>query len=327
MSSLSDNVIMASLDNALIQLNRYLAVFILLFGVIGNILNIFVLSQRKLRINTCAWLFLISSIVNIIALIFGLLTRILSTWSLDVTATIGWTCKLRAFILFNSRTIAFWLITLASIDRCLLSSRHIYYRQMSTLQNAQRGFIVIVLISTIVFIHLVYCYDANQINSPLKCYGISTSCRLYSDLTFAFITVIIPLVLMSIFGSITISNVFQIKKRIYPAEKFDGKIIHKTNFPTRKTDQQLLVMLCIQIILLGIFTVPLVIQRLYTTITMNAVKSALQNKIDNFLYNFLFLLYSIANGMPFYIYTLTGGSTFRNALFKLLFRNKQKIVG
>ncbi|CAF1551301.1 unnamed protein product, partial [Adineta steineri] len=119
MSSLSDNVIMASLDNALIQLNRYLAVFILLFGVIGNILNIFVLSQRKLRINTCAWLFLISSIVNIIALIFGLLTRILSTWSLDVTATIGWTCKLRAFILFNSRTIAFWLITLASIDRCL----------------------------------------------------------------------------------------------------------------------------------------------------------------------------------------------------------------
>jgi hypothetical protein len=117
--SSSDMTTITLLENIVTQLNRYLAIFILLFGVVGNILNILVLSQQTLRANSCTWLFLVSSAANLIALLSAFTSRILSTWSLDLTTIIGWICKLRAFILFNSRTIAFWLITFASIDRWL----------------------------------------------------------------------------------------------------------------------------------------------------------------------------------------------------------------
>jgi hypothetical protein len=320
--SVPDAATIALLNTTIIELNRYFAVFIFFFGTIGNILNTLVLSRRILRSNPCAWLFLTSSIANIIAILSGLISRILSTWLLDLTATVGWICKLRAFILFHSRTIAFWLIALASIDRWLSSSRNVHRRQMSNLKNAQRGLFIIIFVSTLVYIHLIYCYDADQTNSPLKCYGNTLSCRLYSDLCFAFITILIPLILMMIFGLITISNIHHSQNKIQPIKSTTGK----QRSLTRKTDRQLIIMLFVQIILLSVFTLPIFIQRLYITLTMNVVKSDLQNTMDNFIYNLAFLLYSVANGMPFYIYTLTGGSIFRNALSNLTQSMLRKIA-
>ncbi|CAF4337476.1 unnamed protein product, partial [Adineta steineri] len=108
------------------DLDRYLSIGILLFGTIGNILNCLALSQRSLRSNPCVFFFLASSIASIITLISGVLVRLLSDWSLslDLTNTISWLCKVRVYILFNSRTIASWLIMLATCDRWLSSSVH-----------------------------------------------------------------------------------------------------------------------------------------------------------------------------------------------------------
>ncbi|CAF4138465.1 unnamed protein product, partial [Adineta steineri] len=75
------------LNNISNDLNRYFGIFVFLFGLIGNILNILVLSQRPLRSNPCALLFLASSVSNLIAIVSGLFTRILSGWNLDPTST------------------------------------------------------------------------------------------------------------------------------------------------------------------------------------------------------------------------------------------------
>jgi hypothetical protein len=93
-------------NNISSAINRYFSIFIFLFGTIGNILNILVLSQRPIRINPCSLFFLISSIANLIAILSGLTTRMLSGWALDLTNTVDWLCKFRAFILFVSRNIA-----------------------------------------------------------------------------------------------------------------------------------------------------------------------------------------------------------------------------
>ncbi|CAF4016287.1 unnamed protein product [Adineta steineri] len=114
------------------DLNRYLSIGILLFGTIRNILNCLALSQRPLRSNPCVFFFLTSSIASIITLISGVLVRLLSGWSADLTNTINWLCKVRVYVLFNSRTIASWLIMLATCDRRLSSSVHIHYCQMSS---------------------------------------------------------------------------------------------------------------------------------------------------------------------------------------------------
>ncbi|CAF2721562.1 unnamed protein product [Rotaria sp. Silwood2] len=170
MSSTSDASLIALLNNASTQINRSFGIFVFIFGVFGNTINICVLSQRPLRSNPCAWLFLASSIANGIGIVAGLTSRPLSTWSADLTNTNVFLCKLRAFLLFTAITIGSWLIMFATVDRWLSSSINVSRRQRSTLKNAQLATILIVIVSTILQAQHLYCYEANLTNSPVKCY-------------------------------------------------------------------------------------------------------------------------------------------------------------
>ncbi|CAF0945983.1 unnamed protein product [Adineta steineri] len=302
------------------DLDRYLSIGILLFGTIGNILNCLALSQRPLRSNPCVLFFLASSIASIITLISGVLVRLLSDWSLslDLTNTINWLCKVRVYVLFNSRTIASWLIMLATCDRWLSSSVHAHYRQMSTLKNAQRNIIVVIFLSSIAYVQLFYCYEANLTNSPLECYGRNAWCRLLIDLEFISIVVLIPSMMMLIFGILTILNIRKVTLRqIQPVIKtgINQTVSANGHSPKlKKSDRYLLLMLLIQVILLTLFSLPQAIQNLYSHITQYEIESSLNIAINNFIFNLFFLLTYVTNGMPFYIYTLCGGTIFRKAL-------------
>jgi hypothetical protein len=311
-------------DYAAMQINRYFTPGVFCFGIVGNVLNILVLSQRSLRSNPCAWLFCISSFVNLISILFGLTTRIKSGWDLDFTDRIGWLCKLRAFVVFTSRTIAFWLITLATIDRWVLSCVDANYRKKSTLKNIQKASIIIIVISLILYAQMFYCYDANLIDAPLKCYGKTILCRHLTDLTYGFITILCPLFLMLVFGFMTISNIRLSQRRTHN----NNPIVLTQNNTTvstddqqkrlkNKTDRHLRFMLLIQVILLTLLTLPQAIQKIYSTFNEETSSNSLDQAINNFIYSFTLLLSFIASGMPFYIYTLCGGNIFRKALYDL----------
>jgi hypothetical protein len=305
-------------NNATTQLNRYFSICIFLFGIIGNILNILVLSQRNLRTNPCASLFLASSIASLIAIFSGLFTRTTSGWAFDLTNTITWLCQLRTFVVFASRTIAYCLIALATIDRWLSSCYNVHRRQMSTLKNAQKGMIIISIFSCLLYVQMFYCYEANLINAPLKCYGKTIPCRLVTDLTYAFAANIFPLIIMICFGLMTIINVRQTQLRVQHMNtaSVSGAITDGQR-RSKKTDHYLLIMLFVQVLLFGVFTLPQNLQKFIACGQTNEIQSALDNAIENFIFNFFLLFAYLANGMPFYIYTLFGGSIFRNELAKL----------
>jgi hypothetical protein len=329
MSLSSDMELVEILTNVSIQFNRYFSIIILLFGTIGNILNCLVLYQPSLRSNPCVFLFLISSIANIVSIISGLTTRLLAGWNLDFTVTHSSLCKFRVYVMFVSRTIAFWLIALATVDRWCSSCRQYQPRQISSLRNSQRGTIIIIIFSGLLYCQVFYCYDANLIDAPLRCYGRTVICRLITDLTYAFITILCPLLLMFIFGLMTISNIRQTysvmlsKKQLLYMNNVNKKALALTNVQhdrLKRTDHYLRHVLFRQIILLTLFTLPQVIEKLYTTSTMNTNKSLMHMTIHKFIYNIVVLLSYVASGIPFYIYTLSGGSVFRNALLNLLTR-------
>jgi hypothetical protein len=318
-SNSSDTNLINTLNNLTPGLNRYLSIIIFLFGTIGNLLNCLALSQRILRFNPCSFLFLASSIASLITLISGVAVRLLAGWSADLTDTIAWLCKLRIFVLFTSRTIASWLIMLATFDRWLSSSLVVHHRQMVNLKNARRGIIAVVFLSCVVYAQIFYCYEANLTNAPLKCYGRTTWCRLLIDSEFTSISILLPSLLMFIFGFMTIKNLHQTAlRRSYLVSM---SLINESENGARlrqrstKTDHYLRIMLCIQVILLTLFSLPQAIQNLYTNASRFQVKSPLQNAINNFIFNLFLLLTYVTNGMPFYIYTLTGGIVFRKALF------------
>ncbi|CAF3562212.1 unnamed protein product [Rotaria socialis] len=327
MLNLSSTDLVENLEYLSKQFNRYFPFSIFLFGMIGNILNCFVLSQPNLRMNPCAYLFLISSIANIISITFGLATRVLSGWHMDLAAQNVLICKCRAFVVFVSRTIAFWLIAYATIDRwfssCILHQR----RQMSSLKNSQRVTKIIILASVLLYCQMIYCYDVNITAAPLQCYGKNVLCRSLTDFTYATITVLSPLLIMCIFGLITISNIrHHYYKRALKRKAFKVNPNNKTTFKSvsiqrrrrKRINRYLHHVLFVQIVFLSILTVPQAIEKIYTTLTVNTKKSSLHMTIHKFIYNFVLLLTYLASGLPFYIYTLCGGSIFRNTLLNLL---------
>jgi hypothetical protein len=87
---------------------------------------------------------------------------------------------------------------------------------MNTIKNAKRGISLVIFLSICLYIQMFYCYEANLINTPLKCYGKTEICRLTTDLIYSFITILLPSLLMFIFGLRTIFNVRQVRRRIQP---------------------------------------------------------------------------------------------------------------
>ncbi|CAF1219227.1 unnamed protein product [Rotaria magnacalcarata] len=337
------NMSSSSYNESLIELlhsistscDRYVAICIFLFGVVGNMLNICVLSQRTFCSNSCAWAFLVSSIANLISIVSGLFTRIINGWAIDPASYIGWICKIRAHVVFTTRTIALWLIVIATIDRWLLSSIDANRRRKCTLKNAQRWTTVTIIFSILLYAQMFYCYEANLANTSLKCNGKTDACLYLTNLSFAFITILIPLFLMSVFGLLTISNVRQSQRRLQSLTLWhttsaairssvtNGE--HSQGKLKRKADHSLLRMLLVQVLLMAILTLPLSIQNFYSFFSREN-KSAIYEAIDYFSYNTTDLIYFVSNGIPFYIYTLCGGLVFRKALYDSFELLKQKIM-
>ncbi|CAF3819503.1 unnamed protein product [Rotaria magnacalcarata] len=335
MSNVShDELLIELLNNISTQFDRYLAVCIFMFGIVGNILNIFVLSQRSYRSNSCAWLFLVLSIVNLVSLISGLITIMIGGWVTNPTDYIGVLCKLRAFLVFSTRTMAMWLMVLATTDRWLLSSINAHRRQHSSLKNAQLWTATIVILSVALYAQQLYCYDANLMDTPLRCYGKTVVCRYLTDLSLALITVSIPIFLMILFGSLIISNVRQSQRRIRALQL--GSAAATVNRPVasnseysvgkfrQKTDHSLLRMLFSQVILLGIFTLPLCLDKFYSSFSGDN-GSPLVLATNAFVYDVAILVYDISNGITFYVYTLCGGTVFRKALYDFIMSAKLKM--
>ncbi|CAF1090066.1 unnamed protein product [Adineta ricciae] len=320
-----------SVADVVTQINRYFASCIFIFGCVGNILNILVLSQRTLRSNSCASLFLGSSIAGLCSLIAGLTPRMLSGIAVDLSETNQILCKFRGFTLFTSRAIAFWLIMLATIDRWLLSCPDVHRRHLSTIKNSNRSTAVVVFLSIILHSECFYCYNSNLVNTPGKCFSNGIVCRLINDMLFAACTILIPLCVMTTFGFLTLGNIRRARNQIHSGQisvasqnKGTAAIRSKRS---KKTDHRLLIMLLVQVVLLAMLTIPSSIEKFYSTLTADVVKSTSRAATENLIYNSALLLTYLANGIPFYVYTLSGGSVFRKAFFDLIRTITRKVIG
>ncbi|CAF0840585.1 unnamed protein product [Adineta ricciae] len=327
--SSSDAILIASINNATVQMNRYLPLIIFIFGLVGNLLNTLILSRRTLRTNPCALLFLVSSLSGIIAIISGLTTRLTAGWAVDLSETIGWLCKLRIFVLFVSRTMVIWFLVFASIDRWLSSCKDVQLRHLSSLKNSYRSILLVILFSIALNGPLLYCYEANLVGTPAKCFGFTAPCRLYTDLAFTCGNNVVPSLAMLLFGLLTIRNIHSMRNRVNNRQSSvltQNSGIKTQQQQQKKTDRSLFRMLCVQILFLILCTAPYTIYRLYSTVTPPAgSKPALQNVIEVLLFNFCTNLTYLATAMPFYIYTLCGGKVFRNEFYSVIADTFQKL--
>lgn len=296
------------------QLTLYMSLIILISGIIGNLLSCLVFAQRSLRSKPCVIFFLGASILNTVIIISGVTPRALQSFFMvpDQTEVIPWLCKLRLIVLFTMRTISAWLIAFATLDRHLISSPNAQRRRLSNVKNAFASIFLVSLVSLLIWVEVGYCFEANMVGTPQKCYAKSDACRVFNDLAQSLITTIIPSTVMLVAGFLMIGNVRKIQ-RVGPSSIGTAEVITRRS---RKDERSLTLMLLAQVILLTIFTLPQAGQKFYLTNSFYQTKSSRQRALESLLFNFVLLLTYIPNCIPFYLYTITG-TIFRKTLFKL----------
>jgi len=122
---------------------------------------------------------------------------------------------------------------------------------------------------------------------------------------------------MIVFGFLTMHNVRNVHSRALAPFLSRSSLIlisYEQRQHLKSVDRRLLIMLLIQIGFLVLFTLPQTIEMIYLTITTNRFKSSIQKTIENSIFTFTILLTYVASGMPFYIYTLSGGRVFRQGV-------------
>ena len=314
--SQSDLSLMVHLSTVSIQINRYVNAVLLLLGLVGNSLSCLIFLQRVLRSNPCALYFLAASVSNMLFL-STLLSPMLDAWNeqFNLINTSSLLCKLIMFVILMSRTLSLWFITLATIDRYIVSSSDANRRKARNTRTAYYCLLLAGLTSALIWAESIYCFDANLIGTPVQCYTSSHTCQLYNDICLALVTVTIPSVLMLIFGFLTIVNIRQSKQSVVPSASGpaapDGR--------SRKTENTLTRMLLTQVFLVVLLNLPQAIHIFYLTITFSRAKTPLQRAIDGFIFNMLLLLPFVCSCLSFFLYTLSG-SIFRQTLAELLHR-------
>lgn len=194
------------------------------FGLIGNTLNIYVFltwsrlkkhskakSHHKRSSNSSLYL-LISSISNLIIIIYPFLTRIIfDGFQYPITKhNVLLFCKFRYYILHTFDLISLTCICMATFDRYLISSRKVRLRHMSTARKRTKQVILcIVILNSIHSIPIPFFINVSIEN---RCTISSTTFLYYYLWTFQiFLHSIIPILFLTIFGTLTYRQLKKIK--------------------------------------------------------------------------------------------------------------------
>ena len=230
------------------QVIMYSGIPLLIAGIIGGCLNIIVfMSLRTFRENSCAFYLTILSLMNVIQLLTGLLSRILITgFDIDLTRSSLFYCKLRPFILYVSALIASVCLCLATIDQYFATCIRIHWRYWCTIKLAHRLVIICSIlcileqIPTLVFYEHVISPMTNQITCSIINQRFSRFNNYFTVLTLWFLT---PLIFTVFFASLAYRNVQQMTHRTYPPIR-------------RELDKQLTVMVLVQVLVYFITLLP-----------------------------------------------------------------------
>ncbi|CAF1381320.1 unnamed protein product, partial [Adineta ricciae] len=130
------------------QITIYFGSFLVVTGVVGNIINITVFASiRSYRTTPCTFYFLVGSFFDILYIMLNLVSRIaISGVRFDLTRTsVSW-CKTRNFSLAFVSLCSLTCSCLATIDQYCATSKNISIRRLSNIKRAPAVLIIMIII-------------------------------------------------------------------------------------------------------------------------------------------------------------------------------------
>jgi hypothetical protein len=270
-----------------------MGILMYIFGTIGNILNISIFFRWSRSIktskNNSSLYLLISSLSNLIIIIYPLLTRIIfDGFQYSVTKNnVFILCKFRYYILHTFDLISLICICLATFDRYLITSRKVRLRNLSPKKKQTKQIIVLIII--LCGFHSIPIVFYFNVSNEGHCIIISEKYLYYYLWIFQIILhSFIPIIFLSIFGILTYRHLNQIS--------------------TTKSITRMLLLMSISIVLSSI---PYCIKHIYyVIITKNRL-----NNLYHVITTILFYTNPVTSFYIFYISTPNFRLQVQNFLF------------
>jgi hypothetical protein len=283
------------------EISLYVPCLILLVGNVGCLFNFVIFTCKQLRQNSCGWYFLMSSIIDLFIINFGLITKLLSDYfGINYQNSSRLYCKLRIYIIWVLPCISTSYLVLAALDRCLSTSENVRYRSFSQIKVARRLTIIPIIVYMLTSSHQLFYFDLRPTCSAQPG-GYSIFISIYS----IGWTSLVPQCLLLIFGLITIKNIHQSRKRL-----LRENVVERSRMNTH-----LIKMTFIQVIASSILLNIRTIYYSYSVITTNLSKSERQIAFESMLLQISSLVFLANFSKSFYLNTLMS-RLFRQILIK-----------
>ncbi|CAF0725866.1 unnamed protein product [Adineta steineri] len=234
--------------------------FMLILGNIGNVCNIVLFLQKKLRTTSCNNF---TAFTNLIALNVGISTLInAEARPSEISAAY---CKIEGYIMNICLQISRYLIVCACFDRYALCSTDARLRKFSRVYIARRYVIPsVIFIWFIIPMHVPILINVQ--NSTCSFVDIGA---LYNSIYGILLIGIIPPGLMFIFSLLTFRNLKlrQQRRQIHPVASNNAVLTIRETQRLKVKDQQVFAMLLIQVFAYVASSTPYTIIVLYVVLT------------------------------------------------------------
>ncbi|CAF1311837.1 unnamed protein product [Adineta ricciae] len=292
-------------NNVITVINRYGTLFLFIFGIVGNLLSVYIFSRTHLRRSACVLCLLLSSCFNILILIFGTLLRCLIGYNIDLTYNSPVFCAIRYYVIYVSQSASVWLIVLACFDRYLSSSLNILRRRWMNIKRTYSITFCILILSLLAYIEIFFCFAAS-VQTQGECMIKDKSCSFVETISYLVLNSFLPSILMLGFGTAMLMNIKQSHQRTL------NGLMNKID----RRDKQLIYMLLLQVASIVLCMFPLSIMKVYLSLTGSKMKSANRIHREQFAYQVSVVISYINPSGMFFLHTLHG-KLFRVELFRL----------
>jgi hypothetical protein len=227
------------------ELTRAIVPLIMVLGIIGNSLNIAVLTRPTLYNHACSRYFLALACNNLFFTSIMLIDRLLDDgYQNNVMTSSLLSCKLVTYFHQTSILLSAYFIVLASIDRYCASSRNAHLRKFSNVKVTRWSILVVIILIMLFHVNTAILIDLKPTDES-GCYIRADTIykQVYPIVQILFLAIIAP-GLMALFGIMTIYNT----KRVH--------VIPTAMSRHRRTENQLAGMLLLQVGTYIVLTIP-----------------------------------------------------------------------
>jgi len=297
-----------SLTNQIII--RSVSFIYIIFGLIGNILNIFLFASPAL-IRTSSSLYLLSSSIADLFVTIFVIPYYLATdgFNWDITYNSLIACRLVSYINYVGLALPPFFTVLACADRWAASCVEANRRRFASTHTAKRLIPFSIILCCLLYSYILVTFNEDPNPPPPYC-SVSPSYAVFALVFQLIIYSLIPPFLMALFSIGIIVNVLRKNNRVMPAVRVlntssNTGVVHRN----RRRMSQMQIMLVCQAIAKCILTLPFSVINLVSILVDN-------NEYFLSIYSFIRLVIFINYVSSFYLYISTS-KLYRDELKKL----------